>query len=76
MLQLSPVWKKRLIVGGIALAVIVAVGGFTTWYKFFRQVDDGPFASAEERFKYGSIDAEATGGLPYWIWVVLPRIFP
>jgi hypothetical protein len=68
MLSLSPVWKKRLIA---ILAIIVVAGtaiAVTAWYKFFRQVDDGPFASAEERFKYGSIGAEADAGLPYWIW--------
>jgi mono/diheme cytochrome c family protein len=76
MFNLSPVWKIRLIIGGIVLAIIAVVGGITTWYKFFRQVDDGPFTTAEERFKYGSIGGEASGGLPYWIWAVLPRIFP
>jgi mono/diheme cytochrome c family protein len=34
-----------------------------------------PFATAEEQFKYGSIGIEATEGLPYWIWQVLPRVF-
>ncbi|MBM80122.1 MAG: hypothetical protein CMJ78_05950 [Planctomycetaceae bacterium] len=34
------------------------------------------FASAEDRFKYGSVGAEEDQGIPYWIWLVLPRIFP
>jgi hypothetical protein len=29
-----------------------------------------------ENFLYGSIGAEGTAGIPYWIAVVLPRIFP
>jgi mono/diheme cytochrome c family protein len=29
-----------------------------------------------EHFKYGSIGAEAEGGMPYWIWRVLPDVFP
>ena len=58
-MSLSPVWKKRLWIAGAACAVIAAVAGFTVWRKFFRQVDDGPWTSAEERFKYGSIGAEA-----------------
>lgn len=29
-----------------------------------------------ENFLYGSIGAESTAGIPYWIVVVLPRIFP
>ena len=27
-------------------------------------------------FKYGSIGAEGRVGIPYWIWIVLPRLFP
>jgi mono/diheme cytochrome c family protein len=33
-------------------------------------------ASETEHFKYGSIGIEQTEGLPYWIWQVLPRMFP
>src|SRR5260370_40864864 len=76
MLNLSPVWKRRLLTLFVLVVIIGAVLGFTVWYKFFRQVDDGPFKTAEERFLYGSIDAENTAGLPYWIWVALPRVFP
>jgi hypothetical protein len=28
------------------------------------------------RFKYGSIGAEHDAGVPYWIFYVLPRVFP
>ena len=28
------------------------------------------------RFKYGSIGAEHDAGIPYWIFYVLPRMFP
>ncbi len=28
------------------------------------------------RFKYGSIGAENDAGIPYWIFYVLPRVFP
>ena len=34
------------------------------------------YESAEEHFKYGSIGTEQAQGVPYWIWLVLPRIFP
>jgi mono/diheme cytochrome c family protein len=29
-----------------------------------------------EHFKYGSIGAEERAGVPYWIWAVLPQVFP
>ena len=33
-------------------------------------------ATPEMRFKYGSIGAEHDAGIPYWIFYVLPRMFP
>src|SRR5581483_7781881 len=47
-----------------------------TYYEFFREVPPQYFASDEEHFLYGSIGTEGTGGVPYWIWLVLPRVFP
>jgi mono/diheme cytochrome c family protein len=29
-----------------------------------------------QHFKYGSIGAEGRTGVPYWIWLILPRLFP
>jgi mono/diheme cytochrome c family protein len=29
-----------------------------------------------DHFKYGSIGAEERAGVPYWIWYVLPELFP
>ena len=34
------------------------------------------FASDEDHFLFGSIGTEETDGVPYWIWLVLPRMFP
>jgi mono/diheme cytochrome c family protein len=65
--------RRRLIVAGIVVlaAVILLLG----WQHLFRQVPIN-FASDEEHFKYGSIGTEETIGLPYWLWLVLPRMFP
>jgi hypothetical protein len=57
------------------LLVVVGVVGFVGWYKLLREVPQ-QFSSMEERFKYGSIGTEQAQGIPYWIWLVLPRIFP
>ena len=35
-----------------------------------------PAGQGEARFLSGSIGNEETQGVPYWIWLVLPRIFP
>jgi hypothetical protein len=58
-----------------ALVLVVAVVGFAGWYKLLRVVPQR-FDSMEEAFKYGSIGTEQAQGVPFWIWLVLPRIFP
>lgn len=39
---------------------------------------NGPvkYADIEDHFKYGSIGGEEANGIPYWIWKVLPVMFP
>ena len=54
--------------------ILTAVGGVFVWYKLFRRVPT-VYADPVEHFKYGSIGVEVPAGMPYWIWVVLPRIF-
>ena len=51
------------------------VGGFSLAARFTR---DEPVAydEIEEHFKYGSLGGERESGIPYWIWKVLPKLFP
>ena len=67
--------KRNLIVALSALLVAGAMLGGFAWYKFFREEPQSPFATEEEWFKYGSLGGEQDQGIPYWIWVALPRIF-
>jgi mono/diheme cytochrome c family protein len=57
----------------IALLLAAVFGGFF-WYKLFRRVIT-VYSDPVEHFKYGSIGVEVPAGIPYWIWVVLPRVF-
>jgi len=66
--------RTRLVL--VVLAVIVAIGGLFVYNRFFREEPAPYFASDEEHFLYGSVGTEPDQGVPYWIWVVLPRIFP
>ena len=59
----------------LVIGTLLFAGGYYSWYKLFREVPQ-VFATEEEAFKYGSIGGEDSQGIPYWIWVVLPRIFP
>jgi hypothetical protein len=62
----------------IVLVLLVVAGGVTAWYKLYRDVPQPAWiaASARDSFLYGSTGAEQDAGVPYWIWLVLPRIFP
>src|SRR5262245_21392341 len=55
-------------------AAIAAVVGWTAYDKLFRRVVP-EYASDADHFKYGSIGNDGQG-LPYPIWVVLPKLFP
>jgi hypothetical protein len=55
--------------------VLFALIGVFFWYKLFRTVITA-YADPVEHFKYGSVGIEVPAGIPYWIWVVLPRLFP
>jgi Cytochrome c len=62
----------------LLLAILAALGGYTAWDRGFREHPQEAWVTAtpEMRFKYGSIGAEFDAGIPYWIWYVLPRMFP
>ena len=58
------------------LVVLVAVVGAVAYVKFFRTEPPPYFEAAEEHFLFGSVGTEDRDGIPYWIWLVLPRVFP
>jgi mono/diheme cytochrome c family protein len=60
---------------GIVALIVLALAAWFSWYNFFRVVPQ-PEMTADERFMYGSVGAEDSVGIPYWIMVVLPRVFP
>jgi RoxA-like, cytochrome c-like len=62
------------VVLSIVLPVLGALG-YVGWYKLMREVPL-TYPSVEKYFKYGSIGTENAGGIPYWVWLVLPRMFP
>src|SRR5258706_13002891 len=66
---------RKLLVPGV-LAVLAVAGGLFVYDRFFREQPAPYFASDEEHFLYGSIGTESEQGVPYWIWLVLPRGFP
>jgi hypothetical protein len=65
--------KFRLAAAALVLVLIFGVIGYR---QFFHEDPPPYFASDEEHFLYGSIGTESTSGVPYWLWIVLPRVFP
>ena len=64
----------RSIVTAFAVAVLLAGGLWSFWYLSAR---DEPihYEDPAEHFKYGSFGAEFKGGIPLYIWEVLPTLF-
>ena len=70
---------RRTLKAAIATLVLLAAGAAVFgWYKFFHEEPQPAWITSdpEMRFKYGSIGAENDAGIPYWIFYVLPRVFP
>ena len=68
------------VAGVILLAAVVLIAGYVT----LRLLDDRPvtYANIEDHFKHGSTGGERGWysqfgfGIPYWMWIALPEIFP
>jgi mono/diheme cytochrome c family protein len=59
-----------------AVVVLGIIAMLTVYDRLFRERPAPYFESDEEHFLYGSVGGESNEGIPYWIWLVLPRIFP
>jgi mono/diheme cytochrome c family protein len=65
-------WKR-------VVSLVVVVGGllaFGVWFNLFRTRASAAQPSLQDEFLYGSMGSEADEGTPYWIWVILPKLFP
>jgi hypothetical protein len=65
-------WPKAL---AWFLAGIVGLGLFG-WFVLLRPVAQPHVNDPIQEFNHGSIGNEERQGLPYWIWRVLPQMFP
>src|SRR3954468_2587109 len=57
------------------VVVLAAAGAVLVWWKFFTEGSQ-PLADDRARFHYGSLDSELVAGLPYPLFMILPRVFP
>ena len=74
MARAADIFRRLLIALGL-LALLVVVVLVYSARRLSREQPPPQFASAEEHFLYGSIGNEGDG-IPYLVWLVLPRVFP
>ena len=60
---------------GFLLGLAIVIAGFVLYGRLYREASAPYFATDEEHFLYGSVGTEREG-VPFWIWLVLPRLFP
>jgi len=66
--------RRARIVVIIIIVILVAIAAYLYWaFNPNRPVD---YADIQEHFKYGSIGSEPANGIPYWIFKVMPDMFP
>ena len=61
------------------LIAVVLIGGTAAALaqrRLFRPEPPVYYVSDEDHFLFGSVGSEETEGIPYWLWLVLPRVFP
>jgi mono/diheme cytochrome c family protein len=77
-MPISPTNQRRLRFFGAAAIALAATLAIFVWYELFRVVpeDEAILRDPAMKFKYGSLGAEGDRGIPYLVWLVLPRIFP
>ena len=67
--------KRNVLIIAVLLLVVVLIAA---WGSFRRELPQPGWITADQRndFLYGSVGAEREAGVPYWIWLALPRMFP
>ena len=74
MVRAADIFRRLLIALAILALLVIGVLVYAAM-RLSREQPAPQLASGQEHFLYGSIGAE-TDGIPYWVWLVLPRVFP
>jgi mono/diheme cytochrome c family protein len=70
---MTRMWFWKGLLGALVALVVLGTGA---WLLLIRPVPQAATNDPARLFNHGSIGNETAQGLPYWIWRVLPQIFP
>jgi RoxA-like, cytochrome c-like len=70
-------WRSNWVKASLAV-IVMALGllGYGLWYELLRAEPDAVQATPAQHFEYGAIGLSTQSRLPYYIWKVLPTMFP
>lgn len=62
----------------VAVLMIAAVIGLLAWCEVYRIAEQPAWVAnnQRDRYFYGSVGSARAEGLPYWMWLAMPRLFP
>ena len=69
-------FRMALWVSVVCVLVVASFVAYTLWDYLLRAEPDTTYASVEDHYKYGAIGLGSDSRVPYWIWKVLPEMFP
>lgn len=72
-------WKVNLLAALAVILLVLLLAALIVGICVLRRISDNStphYADIVEHFKYGSIGAEPSSGIPYAIWKVLPVLYP
>jgi len=71
---MKKVWKTIAAILGVLFAAI----GITVWYQLCHVRAQPAWITTDlgQRYFYGSVGAADTPGIPYWVWLAMPRLYP
>lgn len=70
----KPRKRGRRFLVALLVILLLVIGGWAFSKTFLNKPVD--YDDIVDHFKYGSIGSETASGIPYWIWKVLPEMFP
>ena len=69
-------WKRAIAALVIVLVVAIAVITGASWQRLMSSLPLTIAQSSGNVTQVGLVETEAIDEVPFWVWVVLPRLFP